>query len=148
MILKVLMKTLTMKNLRMKIKMSWKLYLDNNRNPKSSGWTIARTVEDAKKLVSEKGLPEEVSLDNDLGYIVDGVIYLDLVDDNVPSNAILMPTGSDFVKWLVEQDMDGVINIPKDFKYNIHSANTTQNDWMRNYFRNYLSKKYLEVSEN
>jgi hypothetical protein len=47
--------------------------------------------------------PEHISFDHDLG---DGV-----------------PTGFDFVKWLVESHLDGRYLFPDNFSYAVHSAN-------------------------
>lgn len=48
--------------------MNWNLYLDDERYPKTDkNWTIARTVQQAQRLILKNGLPIEMSLDHDLG---------------------------------------------------------------------------------
>lgn len=84
--------------------MKWSLYLDDLRTPSTKiEWVIARSFEEARKLVLERGAPTVISFDHDLG---DGV-----------------PDGYDFAKWIVESDLDGLIKLPEDFRYNVHSAN-------------------------
>ncbi|MFA6049910.1 MAG: cyclic-phosphate processing receiver domain-containing protein [Candidatus Paceibacterota bacterium] len=48
---------------------NWCLYLDDIRDCPDDGvdWTVARSTEEAKKLVLEMGLPMLMSLDHDLG---------------------------------------------------------------------------------
>jgi hypothetical protein len=80
-----------------------RLFLDDLRNPPDDGgsWLVARTNEEAMWFC-EGGAPDFVSLDHDLGG-----------DDRA----------IDFVKWLIEQDLDQPGFIPIDFGYTIHSAN-------------------------
>jgi hypothetical protein len=73
----------------------WRLFLDDLRTPLDSSWKVARSVSDAKALVSENGTPAHIAFDHDLG---EG------------------PSGYDFLKWLVEQEI-------KDFDYSIHTSN-------------------------
>ncbi len=85
--------------------MSRPLYLDDIRVPHTSrDWIIARSCDEAKAHCLEHGVPSLISFDHDLG-------------DQVPS-------GFDFAKWLVENDMDhhGAF-LPEDFSFNVHSAN-------------------------
>ena len=82
--------------------MKWKLYIDDERNPKSEGWYIARSVQSAKNLVTEYGMPSYISFDHDLG------------GDE---------TSMQFIKWLVDEVLDGKLSFPEGFEYNVHSAN-------------------------
>lgn len=88
--------------------MNWKLYLDDIRTPEDYYYIVSRSVEDAQKLVLICGSAEFISFDHDLGVDEDGNI---------------LPTGYDFAKWLVEMDMDGIITIPSDFSFEVHSTN-------------------------
>ena len=83
----------------------WKLYLDDERFPKydRDSYTICRSVNEAKTIINDKGIPVFISFDHDLGEGVE--------------------TGHDLAKWLVEQIMDGNLSIPKGFHFNVHSAN-------------------------
>lgn len=80
------------------------LYLDDIRNPTTDkNWVVVRSTEEAISYVIKNGMTNHASFDHDLGG-----------DD----------TAMEFIKWLIECDMDydGAI-IPKDFTWNVHSAN-------------------------
>jgi hypothetical protein len=62
-------------------------------------WTVARSTEAAKALVSERGMPALMSLDHDLGG-----------EDRA----------MDFLKWLANEYWDGVQAVPM---FLVHSAN-------------------------
>lgn len=47
--------------------MKWKLFLDDVRNPPNPLYTVARSSSEALALCAERGLPEWMSLDHDLG---------------------------------------------------------------------------------
>lgn len=63
--------------------MNWKLYFDDIRTPNDPTFMIARTVNDAQKLIHLLGVPTFISFDHDLG---------------VDSKGALLPTGYDFAK--------------------------------------------------
>lgn len=105
------------------IKTKWKLYLDDIRSPKESGYTIARNIEEAKKLISEKGFPSHMSLDHDLG-------------EN--KNGKPLPTGHDFVKWITKEYLDKEL---PEFTYQIHSANPVGADNMKGLLDNFIKFK-------
>lgn len=92
--------------------MKWFLYLDDIRKPRHTygnhqshndtywkNWTLARSSEEAKQLVLERGMPELMSLDHDLGG-----------DD----------TTFVFLHWLTREYWNGTDPAPR---YRIHSAN-------------------------
>lgn len=108
--------------------MKWKLYLDDIRTPKDPTFVISRTVKDAQNLVLTCGVPMFISFDHDLGM------------DNERN---VLPSGYDFTKWLVEMDMDGIISIPKEFMFTVHSANPIGSENIRVYLCNYLAFKYI-----
>ena len=101
--------------------MSWRLFLDDERNPthwfvrnraigeplpekaREGYWIICRSADEAKKMVAEKGcLPSLISFDHDLG---------------------LGESGHDFAKWLIEQDINGTFSLSENFEYEVHSQN-------------------------
>lgn len=85
--------------------MSYKLYLDDERFPKLSfDWIIVRSFDEFKNIILDKGLPQKISLDHDLG-------------DSVP-------TGYDCVKWMIHDMKYDLRNID----INIHSANSVGRD--------------------
>ena len=80
------------------------LFLDDIRNPPNDReWTVVRSYEEAVNHVITNGVPHFISFDHDLGHNV--------------------PTGHDFSKWLVDMHLDGRYTFPKDFDFNVHSAN-------------------------
>ena len=104
--------------------MFWSLFLDDERFPPATDpndWIIARTVGQAQVLVDCMGLPWRMSLDHDLG---DGI-----------------PTGHDFVKWLVEADLDGDIDINRIEYFYVHSQNPVGAKNMNQLFENYVQCK-------
>lgn len=100
--------------------MVWKLYLDDIRNPKAKGWTIARSYDEAIVLILEKGFPDAISFDHDLG-----------------ENA---KTGKDLANWIVEYDLDTGL-IPKEFKYFVHSANPVGSKNIVSLLSSYLASR-------
>lgn len=82
--------------------MTYKLYLDDIREPKQAGYVVVRNFYEAANYVTEHGFPSYISFDHDLG------------EDKL--------TGYDFAKWLVEYDLRHGL-MPADFDYNVHSAN-------------------------
>lgn len=101
--------------------MVWKLFLDDERFPVEEGFVIARSVADAQALILERGCPDYIAFDNDLG-------------EN-------QPEGYDLAKWIVEQDMDGIIEIPEGFDFYVHSQNSQAQVNIPGYLRNYLNFK-------
>lgn len=90
--------------------MSWSLFIDDERIPKTQrDWTIVRSMEEAIKVIEAKGcMPSYISFDHDLG----------CDEDQTPYN-----TGYDFAHWLVKMDMDNIYPFPEDFTFFVHSAN-------------------------
>lgn len=103
----------------------WSLFLDDERYPSDKDpiqdWLIARTVEQAQVLIQDLGMPYRMSLDHDLG---DGI-----------------PTGYDFIKWLVEQDLDGKVDVDKVTYFYVHSQNPVGAENIRSYFVTYTFQK-------
>jgi len=57
--------------------MTWKLYLDDERNPTQAGWTVVRSsVMAVVRCVERNELPELMSLDHDLGEKDDTMRFL------------------------------------------------------------------------
>lgn len=82
--------------------MQYKMFIDDERFPITDDWVIVRSSLDAAATVLEKGFPVEISFDHDLGG-----------DD----------TSMIFIKWMIEQILDGALTIPYGFRYNVHSQN-------------------------
>ena len=105
---------------------TWKLYIDDLRTPKDPTFIIARTVDEAKRLIEERGMPTYISFDHDLG---------------IDENDDLLESGYDLAKWIVEMDMDGVLRIPEQFEFNVHSANPIGAKNISSYLHGYLGSR-------
>jgi Cyclic-phosphate processing Receiver domain len=81
--------------------MTWRLFLDDNRNA-PVGLMVARSFREAKDLVLSCGCPEYISFDF---YLSDGEL-----------------TGVDFAKWLIQADTSNRIQIAKGFEFDVHSS--------------------------
>jgi len=83
--------------------MTYKLFIDDERDPITNDWVIARNAEQAIQIVFDKGCPKEIAFDHDLG-----------------------ETGSviPFVDWIILKDIEAEGTfIPRNFEYTIHSQN-------------------------
>ena len=47
--------------------MSYKLFIDDLRDPVTNDWKVARSSAEAKDIVVEFGIPNEIAFDHDLG---------------------------------------------------------------------------------
>lgn len=88
--------------------MSYTLYLDDIREPKNDYDVIVRTYESAINHILVHGIPKYISFDHDLGLDSDGNIA---------------KSGYDLAKWLVDSVIDGKLEFPDNFDFNVHSAN-------------------------
>lgn len=101
----------------------FRLYIDDIRVPKSMGWFIERSSQDAIDFIEDYGCPDYISFDHDLGG-----------DD----------TAMVVVKWLIEKDLDANGNyIPEHFEFNVHSANPVGVQNIEGMLNSYL--KFREV---
>jgi hypothetical protein len=108
----------------------WNLFLDDIRDPlpmflgelAKLDWVVMRTCEDAIQHCKNHGLPDRIAFDHDLGWdtlpTIEGSFLIAAPDEGKE-----LPSGYDFAKWLVEFDLDGTHEIPKNFKWTIHSSN-------------------------
>lgn len=104
--------------------MSWALFIDDERFPKTpNNWKIARTSKEAFELIEKFGAPNHISFDHDLGEDIDKK---------------LLPTAYDFAKELGDKILDGKITLPKDFTFNVHSANPVGAENIKNYMNSLL----------
>lgn len=105
--------------------MSNRLFLDDIRTMSmiyhtySDNFIIVRNFEDFKSIIIEKGLPEFISFDNDLG---------EDADHNI------LPDGYHCAKWLVyESGLD-----LRDLKFYVHSANSVAAEQIKGLLDNYI----------
>lgn len=86
--------------------MTWTLFLDDERAP--SWWLtdvlVARDCDEARKLVSEMGVPSVISFDHDLGNPESGLT---------------------FAWWLVDESLEDRLDLTKVTRVIVHSMNPT-----------------------
>lgn len=84
--------------------MTWRLFLDDLRDPASTDPDIilCRTSQEALVELRERGCPVEMMLDHDLGPGDDAQI---------------------FVNGFIDLVLDGMITIPEGFTFSVHSMN-------------------------
>ena len=106
--------------------MAYKLFLDDIRSvstvyPKlsDSDFVIVRNFEDFKSTIIEKGIPDLISFDNDLG---------------LDENGILVPDGYACAKWLVYDSGLDLLNL----KFLVHSQNPVARDQILCLLNNYI----------
>lgn len=103
------------------------LFIDDERNPKTDKpWKIVRSYDEAIRFFNEHGIPSYISFDHDLG------------DEQAK-------TGLDIVKWLIEDDMQHS-SLPKNFSYNVHSANPVGRKNIESLFSSYMEFKHNNES--
>ena len=100
--------------------MTWRLFLDDNRNA-PVGLMVARSFLEARELVLSCGCPEYISFDFNLG------------DDAL--------TGVDFADWLVQADAKGRIQIPENFEFDVHSSSPSGAVKIREIVTGHLSSR-------
>ncbi len=106
--------------------MGYKLFLDDIRTVEmvfkdktDKDFVVVRNFDDFKKVIIEKGLPDFISFDNDLG---------------LDENEEIAPDGYAAAKWLVYDSGFDLIN----FKFNVHSANPVASLQIQSLLDNYI----------
>jgi hypothetical protein len=105
----------------------WNLFIDDIRDPcyvpDDRDYMVARNMDQAIEIIMAKNCyPTHIAFDHDLGW--------DTLE-NIPGSFLIaapeegkeLPSGYDFAKWLVEFDMNGLYEFPKDFTWSVHSSN-------------------------
>lgn len=100
--------------------MCWKLFLDDEREPVGTGWTVCRNVSEVESVVKVFGLPKFISFDHDLGYGPSPVGYYN--------------DGMGCAKYIIHKALDG-LPLPADFDYYVHSQNPVGAENIRSYMR-------------
>lgn len=112
--------------------MAYKLFLDDLRSVddvhrhQDTGFVVVRTYAEFVKCIDERGLPEFISFDNDLG------------EDETGN---LLPDGYTCAKWLV---YDSGLDL-SDLKFYVHSANPVAKVQIQSLLNNYL--KFLKAGK-
>lgn len=102
--------------------MGYKMYIDDIRIPKTDGYVVVRSFQEALEHIKVYGFPNFVSFDHDLGM------------DQTESYEL--PTGYDFAKWLCQEDIDHPFM--QHFDYFVHSANPAGKANIEGYLDNYM----------
>lgn len=115
-----------------------RLYLDDVRTPKDTGWEVVKSYDEFVKHIQLNGLDayEVISLDHDLGDTAMDE-YFNNVRDNykIDYSNITEKTGLDCAKWLVNESMTSKIQLPQIYT---HSANPIGSANIMGYINNYL----------
>jgi hypothetical protein len=89
--------------------MSYHLFLDDERDPPRDDhtWEVVRTFEAATSLISQRGLPDFISFDHDLGENPDGTVRR---------------SGADVAHWIADYVLDNNLKLDR-FTWYVHSQN-------------------------
>ncbi|KPD17364.1 hypothetical protein ADM96_19575 [Burkholderia sp. ST111] len=83
--------------------MGYRLFIDDLRDPVDPIWTVARSSAEAIACLLERGCPDEISFDHDLGGEDTAMVV---------------------ARRLIDLDLDASGNfIPPTFRFSVHSAN-------------------------
>lgn len=118
--------------------MSYKMFIDDIRNPPDRTWVVVRSVDAAIEYIQSHGFPRFISFDHDLGLKLQiqpsgvGILLADGAEDTEA------PSGFNFAKWLVEQDLE-IHWMSAGFDYQVHSANPVGAANIRGLLDQYMS---------
>ena len=82
--------------------MTYKMFIDDERFPKTSDWKIVRSSQEAIDCVLTQGFPIHINFDHDLGGT---------------------DTSMKFITWLIDYMLDCELSFPKGFTWDVHSQN-------------------------
>ena len=96
--------------------MTWSLFIDDRRTPEEVYWrkdvqnhkfdVLVTTGVDAIREIANRGCPNFIAFDNDLG-----------LEDSLGLE------GRDVAEAIIDMDLYRIITIPEDFKFVVHSMN-------------------------
>lgn len=90
--------------------MSYNLFLDDLRTPRDDSFIVARDVPEAIAVVRQHGVPSVISFDHDLG------------EDE---NGRIKQSAPKFLWFLIDQHLDGHLNLNEVQRVVVHSHNPT-----------------------
>lgn len=99
------------------------MFIDDIRTPKEKYDVIVRSCDEATSYILKYGMPNFISFDHDLGS---------------DENGNILKSGYDLAKWLVEQSLNEVLEFPKDFSFQVHSADLIGKNNIKAILNNYL----------
>lgn len=133
----------------------YKLFLDDIRDPEdvfqymmhpvyliNDEWIIVRSYDEFVKTIQEKGIPDVLSMDHDLG--------LEHYEHNKNPNGVIdyssytEKTGYDCAKWLINYCIDNKKELPTTIL--IHSMNIVGSQNIKSLFNSYLKSLNLPSS--
>lgn len=92
--------------------MSYRMFLDDVRDPPDGDWVVVRSYIDAISYMMLHDCPQFISFDHDLGL------------EHYAGMPSTEKTGFDVAKWMIETDLDRLRRwIPGDFAFTTHSMN-------------------------
>ena len=103
-----------------------RMFLDDIREPKQKYDIVVRSFEEAAVYILKHGMPNFISFDHDLG---------------MDENGEIAKNGYDLAKWIVNMDLNGQIKIPRDFTFEVHSANPVGKENIETILNNYKNFK-------
>lgn len=133
------------------------LFLDDQRIPETVTWVhlpkvkwvIVRDYDEFIKTIEEKGLPEFIAFDHDLGWQhMKDYLNVAPIEEQIPNplklnyNKYTEKTGYDCAKWLVNYCQENNLPIPN---YAVHSMNHIGRRNIESYLENY-TKSTLKTS--
>ncbi len=104
-----------------------KMYLDDLRTPIEEYDILVRSYTEAIEIIKTNGMPNFISFDHDLGK---------------DKNGVMLKSGYDLAKWIVNSDLNSIIDIPSGFKYKVHSQNPVGKKNIIMLLDGYLKLKY------
>lgn len=126
-----------------------KIYLDDIRTPKESGWEVVRSYEDFVDTVNKIGIEniDIISLDHDLGDTAIGEYYNNAINKNeIDYSKIREKTGYDCAKWIVSHYQEKSTDNKKFPEILVHSANPIGSKNITSYINNF--RKHTGMSGN
>jgi len=113
--------------------MTYNMFIDDERMPhdvtwaarvdqeiyNNGQWIVVRDYDEVVECIMNLGLPSLVSFDHDLG-------------ENTP-------TGYDIAKMMCDLILDGVVLLPEDFRFRVHSKNPVGKKNIEEYMRAFVN---------
>lgn len=100
----------------------YKLFLDDIRQPPDNSWIVARSFDEAVKIINEKGCPDQLSFDYHISKKPGG------------------KNGKDLAQWLINVDRKRKF-IPDDFEFYVHSSDLAGAEQIKALLSGYLNNK-------
>lgn len=103
----------------------YKIYLDDERTPKTKNWYIVRNYNDFVNTIKLHGMPSEISFDHDIASYDESGKEM---------------TGLDAAHFVVDYCIDNNLQCPK---FNVHSANPVGADNIKSLLNSFIKHQSL-----